>query len=64
MAVDTVGAGDAAIGGLLYSLMATPDAGWAAHLRFSVAAGAAACMRAGATPPRLPLVEQVLDRMD
>lgn len=62
--VDTVGAGDAAIGGLLYSLMTAPDAGWAAHLRFSVAAGAAACLRAGATPPTLPLVEQVLERMD
>jgi len=62
--VDTVGAGDAAIGGLLYSLMTTPDAGWMAHLRFSVAAGAAACLRAGATPPTLLLVEQVLERMD
>jgi fructokinase len=62
--VDTVGAGDAAIGGLLYSLMATPEAGWAAHLRFSVAAGAAACLRAGATPPTLRLVRQVRERMD
>ena len=39
--VDTVGAGDASIGGLLYSLM-SPEDGWATHLRFSVAAGAAA----------------------
>lgn len=62
--VDTVGAGDAAIGGLLYSLMTNRDNGWTAHLRFSVAAGAAACLRAGATPPTLPLVQQVLERMD
>jgi len=62
--VDTVGAGDASIGGLLYSLMSAPEAGWGTHLRFSVAAGAAACLRAGATPPTLPLVEQVLERMD
>lgn len=61
--VDTVGAGDASIGGLLYSLMSAPDAGWDAHLRFSVAAGAAACLRAGATPPTRELVEQVLQRM-
>jgi len=62
--VDTVGAGDASIGGLLYSLMTQPDAGWAAHLRFSVATGAAACLRAGATPPELALVEQVLAAME
>jgi fructokinase len=61
--VDTVGAGDASIGGLLYSLMSAPDAGWDTHLRFSVAAGAAACLRAGATPPTRELVEQVLQRM-
>jgi fructokinase len=61
--VDTVGAGDASIGGLLYSLMTAPDAGWAAHLRFSVATGAAACLQAGATPPTLALVERVLTAM-
>jgi fructokinase len=61
--VDTVGAGDASIGGLLFSLMTEPSAGWEAHLRFSVATGAAACLQAGATPPTLPLVEQVLAAM-
>jgi fructokinase len=61
--VDTVGAGDASIGGLLYSLMTEPAADWAAHLRFSVAAGAAACLQAGATPPSIALVEQVLTAM-
>jgi len=62
--VDTVGAGDASIGGFLYSLMTAPDAGWAAHLRFSVATGAAACLQAGAAPPPLSLVERVLDKME
>jgi len=31
--------------------MLHPDADGADHLRFAVAAGAAACTRAGATPP-------------
>jgi fructokinase len=61
--VDTVGAGDASIGGLLYSLMTEREAGWTAHLRFSVATGAAACLQAGATPPPLALVERVLMAM-
>jgi len=61
--VDTVGAGDASIGGLLFSLVTQPGAEWSAHLRFSVATGAAACLQAGATPPTLPLVDQVLAAM-
>jgi len=61
--VDTVGAGDASIGGFLYSLMTAPGSGWAEHLRFSVATGAAACLQAGAAPPPLTLVERVLEKM-
>jgi fructokinase len=61
--VDTVGAGDASIGGLLYSLMDQPDAGWPAHLRRAVAAGTAACLQPGATPPTLGSVEAVLAQM-
>ena len=61
--VDTVGAGDASVGGLLYSLMTQPGAAWPAHLRFSVATGAAACLQAGATPPTLALAERVLAAM-
>ena len=30
--IDTVGAGDASIGGLLYSVMSVPDASWASSL--------------------------------
>ena len=36
---DTVGAGDASIGGLLFSLMTAPQRGWPEHLRFALAAG-------------------------
>ena len=62
--VDSVGAGDASIGGLLYSLMNYPDAGWPSHLRRAVAAGTAACLQPGATPPTLTALEAVLEKMD
>jgi fructokinase len=62
--VDTVGAGDASIGGLLYNLMHRPDSGWSAHLRRAVAAGTAACLLPGAAPPSLAAVEKVLATMD
>jgi fructokinase len=61
---DTVGAGDASIGGLLYGLMNRPDAGWSAHLRRAVAAGAAACLQPGAAPPALAAVETILATME
>jgi fructokinase len=56
---DTVGAGDASIGGLLYSLM-TREGGWPGHLRFALAAGAAACRFSGAHSPTLEEVEDLL----
>jgi fructokinase len=56
--VDTVGAGDASIGALIHSLMTRPEQDGGEHLRFAVAAGAAACTAAGATPPALPDVLQ------
>ena len=62
--VDTVGAGDASVGGLLWSLMNHPDADHAVHLRCAVAAGSAACMQSGAAPPALAAVEGVLAKMD
>jgi fructokinase len=62
--VDSVGAGDASIGGLLFSLMSHPEADWSAHLRFAVAAGTAACLQAGAAPPTPAAVESVLARMN
>jgi fructokinase len=55
--VDTIGAGDASISALLFSLMQHPDADGAAHLRRAVAAGALACTRPGASPPSREEVE-------
>lgn len=49
--VDTVGAGDASLAGLLLSLIEAPQADGLRHLRYAVAAGAAACLGAGATAP-------------
>jgi fructokinase len=51
--VDTIGAGDASVSALLYSVMHRPDVDGGEHLRFAVAAGAAACTQPGASPPTL-----------
>jgi len=59
--VDTVGAGDASIGGMLFSLMSAPQRAPRAHLGFALAAGAAACRRAGAHSPSLDEVVALLD---
>jgi fructokinase len=61
--VDTVGAGDASIGGLLYSLMTLPAADWETHLKFAVAAGTAACLHPGAVPPKLASVTELMQGM-
>ncbi|CAH2806180.1 MAG: Fructokinase (EC [uncultured Paraburkholderia sp.] len=58
--VDTVGAGDASIGGLLFSLMTAPQRAWAEHLQFALAAGAAACRHSGAHAPSLDEVVALL----
>ncbi|MFL9870265.1 carbohydrate kinase family protein [Paraburkholderia megapolitana] len=57
---DTVGAGDASIGGLLFSLMASPQRHWNEHLAFALAAGAAACRHSGAHSPSLDEVVALL----
>ncbi|HTH62425.1 MAG TPA: carbohydrate kinase [Paraburkholderia sp.] len=59
--VDTVGAGDASIGGLLFSLMSAPQRSWRQHLSFALAAGAAACRRSGAHSPSLDEVVALLE---
>ena len=59
---DTVGAGDASIGGLLFSLMASPQRQWNEHLAFALAAGAAACRHAGAHSPSLDEVFALLSQ--
>jgi fructokinase len=61
---DTVGAGDASIAALAHSMMHHPDDAPGRHLQFAVAAGAAACMEAGATPPALAAIERLRDGMD
>jgi len=48
---DTVGAGDAAIGGWLASLSRAPKAPLTTHLRYAAAAAALACTRTGAHAP-------------
>jgi fructokinase len=57
--VDTVGAGDASIAALAWSLMHRPRADGLDHLRFAVAGGAAACLAAGATPPALEAIAAI-----
>jgi len=61
--VDTVGAGDASVAGLLHSLSRHPERSLPAHLHAAQAAGSAACLQAGATPPppatMQPLFEQL-----
>lgn len=49
--VDTVGAGDCSLAGLLCSQMHHPELDWGSHLRASLAAGTGACLAAGANPP-------------
>lgn len=57
--VDTVGAGDASIAALVWSLLRKPARTPLAHLRFAVCAGTAACLGPGASPPSLGLIESL-----
>ncbi|MCH7345249.1 PfkB family carbohydrate kinase [Pelomonas sp. CA6] len=59
--VDTLGAGDAAMAGLVASRAREPEASAAQHLAFAVAAGSAACLHAGAHPPALSTVLALRD---
>jgi fructokinase len=61
---DTIGAGDASVSALLFSLMRQPDAEGGQRLRMAVAAGAAACMRPGAVPPTLEQVTALMPAVD
>ncbi|HEX5343600.1 MAG TPA: carbohydrate kinase [Duganella sp.] len=58
--VDTVGAGDASIAALAWSMLHRSDATPLQHLQFAVAAGAAACLAQGASPPSLKQIENLL----
>lgn len=57
---DSIGAGDASMAALVYTLIAEPDWAWPQRLAFTVAAGAAACQQAGATPPDLAAISSLL----
>lgn len=59
---DTVGAGDASIGGFIASLLGTPDAPLQQHLRFAAATAAAVCTRTGAHAPSHAEVAALLDQ--
>ncbi|MFN3302662.1 MAG: PfkB family carbohydrate kinase [Roseateles sp.] len=54
--VDTVGAGDCALAGLLDSLMRNAGAPAQVHLRWALAAGAAACTAPDFAPPPASMV--------
>jgi fructokinase len=57
---DTVGAGDACVGGLLASLLQRPEAEWPSHLRWAAACAAATCMHDGAHAPEPAEVKGLL----
>jgi fructokinase len=57
---DTVGAGDASVGGWLYSILARPGKTAAEHARFAAACAAAACSQRGAYAPSLEEVTKIL----
>lgn len=61
---DTIGAGDASVSALLFSLMRQPGADGSERLRMAVAAGAAACMQPGAAPPTIEQVTALLPAVD
>jgi fructokinase len=58
--VDTVGAGDACLGGWVASWLAAPEAPVVRHLDFAVATAATVCARPGAYAPSRAEVEEVL----
>ncbi len=59
---DTVGCGDASIGGWLASQLARPDASAAEHLRYAAACAAVACAHAGAYAPTAAEVADMIGR--
>jgi fructokinase len=61
--VDTVGAGDASVAGLLHSLARHPERPLQAHLHAALAAGSAACLQAGATPPQPAAMQHLFDTL-
>jgi fructokinase len=61
--VDTVGAGDASAAGLLHSLSNHPGRPLQAHLHAALAAGSAACLQSGATPPPPAAMQALFEQL-
>jgi fructokinase len=61
--VDTVGAGDASVAGLLASLSRHPERALQAHLHAALAAGSAACLQSGATPPQPAAMQRLFEKL-
>lgn len=61
--VDTVGAGDASAAGLLHSLNRHARRPLQAHLHAALAAGSAACLQAGATPPAAEAMDRLFETL-
>ena len=57
--MDTVGAGDAFVAGLLYGAVREARANWADHVQFALRVAGAACRRAGAHAPTLEEVRRL-----
>ncbi|NKF22989.1 carbohydrate kinase family protein [Solimonas marina] len=57
---DTVGAGDACLGAFVCSLLSSPDADPATHLRYAAATAALVCTRSGAYAPSDAQVRQLM----
>lgn len=62
--VDAVGACDASMAGLLYSLISMPDVVPERHLHWAIAAASAACEQVGACRPTVAQIEAMLARMN
>ena len=61
---DTVGAGDASVAGLLHSLARHPGRPLRAHLHAALAAGSAACLQSGATPPQPQAMQRLFTQLE
>ncbi|TFW24493.1 carbohydrate kinase [Massilia arenosa] len=61
---DTVGAGDASVAGLLHSLAQHPQRSLQSHLHAALAAGSAACLQPGATPPHPQSMHQLFEQLE
>ncbi|MFH7042290.1 carbohydrate kinase [Paucibacter sp. JuS9] len=62
--VDTIGAGDASMAGLIDSLLQHPEGAADQHLRWAVAAGTAACTQPGSCSPGRETVSAIAARAE